>query len=142
MIERAIIFILIFGSLTACSSETPEERAALCVWQKNEFTRGRLCDAVYDIGEQFLKDPTSTWTCSDDEIQKHIKWTSTLYKHQLNKCASDEADYYIYNIYNILKSSGAKFAICGTRSDGKDLYSETEKKYGAFLACRNYRIAN
>lgn len=41
--------------------EDPNVRIEQCASQKDRFQRDMFCGSIYEIGEQFLEDPTSTY---------------------------------------------------------------------------------
>jgi hypothetical protein len=119
--------------------EDPNVRVRQCNSEKLRYQRSMLCEAVYDIGEDFLKDPTYTYYCSNSEFSQRIKFLSSIYNFRLSKCTKEDADSFSQGTYEYLLSRGASVSECGKGADGQILVPQVQKQYDAFLACRSYR---
>ena len=136
------IIALLIGYLKISDTYFPEDpniRATKCINQKDNYRRSMMCGSVYDIGESFLKDPTSTYYCSDSAVIQKIRVKSSLYNFILDACSRDDADSFSANIDKDLIARRATFSECGLGHDGRALHPQVQQKYDAFLACRSYR---
>jgi len=95
---------------------------------------------MYDIGEQFLDDPTSTLVCSDRAFEQSVRWWAKQRKRSLARyCPTDEAQTWTLELTNDPFGHAVE-ARCDYNHLGERLYRETQKKFDAFMACRRYWI--
>lgn len=118
--------------------KNPHLRVQQCSKQKQSFKRAMFCDSVYETGEQFLSDPTSTYACSDGEVSRRINFSSLMFKFRLDSCNKDDAKLFSENVLQHILQSQVTFSECEKGFDGRDLVPEVQKQFDAFLACRRY----
>jgi hypothetical protein len=142
LVGPAVVLIILLAFVKLGDFFFPDDPYAAeqqCKQQKQSFQKEMLCEASYEIGEQFLKDPTSTFVCADSQISQRIKSRSFLFKFRLDSCSRTDAQFFSQNIMQYLSHTQATFSVCEKGFDGRDLVPAVQQQFGAFLACRSYR---